>query len=71
MIEGGSDTTSAFIQTVILALVNNPEAQRLAQEEIDRVIGDGRAPLLDDIDSLPYVQALIKEVSFHGFVMEP
>lgn len=62
LIEGGSDTTSAFILTLILALVNAPEAQRLAQEEIDRIIGAERAPLLDDIDSLPYAQALIKEV---------
>jgi cytochrome P450 len=59
----GYDTTASFIQSLVLALVNFPEPQRLAQEEIDRVIGDERVPLLDDIERLPYVQAFIKEVS--------
>lgn len=63
LFEGGSDTTSAFLQTLILALVNFPEVQRLAQEEIDCVVGDGRAPMLDDIERLPYIQAVIQEAS--------
>jgi hypothetical protein len=50
-----------------LALVNFPEAQRLAQEEIDRVVGDERSPVLDDIDNLPYVQAVVKEVSIQHY----
>jgi len=61
LFEGGSDTTSAFLQTLVLALVNFPEVQRLAQEEIDCVVGDGCAPMLDDIERLPYIQAVIKE----------
>lgn len=69
MIEGASDTTSAFIQTVILALVNFPEQQRVAQEEIDRVIGPNRTPSVTDIDDLPYVQALIKEVRRPSFTL--
>ncbi|KAG8881954.1 hypothetical protein FRB98_004050 [Tulasnella sp. 332] len=62
LIEGGSDTTSSYIQSLILALVANPEVQKKAQEEIDRVIGNDRAPTLDDIDKLPYVQAIVHEV---------
>lgn len=62
MIEGGSDTTSSFIQSLILALVAYPEVQKKAQEEIDRVIGSDRAPVLDDIENLPYCQAIILEV---------
>jgi len=61
LIEGASETTSSFLQTLVLALVNFPDAQRLAQEEIDHVIGDERAPTLDDIEKLPYMQAVIKE----------
>jgi hypothetical protein len=38
-----------------------PEAQRKAQEEIDRVIGTDRLPLMRDRDSLPYCEALFKE----------
>lgn len=62
LIEGGADTTSAFLQTLVLALVNFPDVQARAQEELDGVIGDERSPELDDIEDLPYLQAVIKEV---------
>jgi len=62
LLEVGSDTTSAFLQTLVFALMNWPEAQKNAQGEIDRVIGPDRTPVVQDIDDLPYVQALIKEV---------
>jgi len=62
LIEGGADTTSAFLQTLVLALVNFPDVQARAQEELDSVIGDERSPELDDIEGLPYLQAVIKEV---------
>jgi cytochrome P450 len=39
-----------------------PEAQRKAQEEIDRVVGGGRLPTLADRESLPYIEATVKEV---------
>ncbi|KAK0229095.1 cytochrome P450 [Armillaria nabsnona] len=61
LIEGGSDTTSSFLHSLILALTAFPEVQRKAQEEIDRVLGGQRIPTLDDFTSLPYVQAVIKE----------
>ncbi|KAG8997242.1 hypothetical protein FRB90_012552 [Tulasnella sp. 427] len=61
LIEGGSDTTSSFIQSLILALVAYPEVQKKAQEEIDRVVGTDRAPVLEDIENLPYCQAIILE----------
>jgi cytochrome P450 len=63
LVAAGYDTTASVIQSLVLALVNFPEAQKLAQEEIDRVVGDERPPILDDIERLPYVQAVIKEVS--------
>ena len=62
LIEGGADTTSAFLQTLVLALVNFPDVQARAQEELDSVIGDERSPDIDDIERLPYIQAVIKEV---------
>lgn len=64
LIEGGSDTTSSFIQTLLLALTVFPEAQRKAQEEIDRVVGLDRLPGLDDFSNLPYIQAVIQEVPY-------
>jgi hypothetical protein len=39
-----------------------PDAQRHAQEEIDRVVGRSRLPTLADRGRLPYVYALLNEV---------
>lgn len=39
-----------------------PEAQKKAQAEIDAVVGRNRLPTLADRASLPYVEALVKEV---------
>ena len=59
---GGADTTVSALTTFVLAMVLYPSAQHKAQEEIDRVIGKDRLPLISDRESLPYVEALFKEV---------
>ncbi|RDA86099.1 hypothetical protein CP532_1168 [Ophiocordyceps camponoti-leonardi (nom. inval.)] len=56
------ETSSAALTTFISAMVMFPEAQRRAQEEIDRLIGTDRLPRLEDRARLPYVEALVKEV---------
>ncbi|KAK7461912.1 hypothetical protein VKT23_008343 [Stygiomarasmius scandens] len=61
LLDGGAHTTSAFLQTLILCLMAYPEVQKKAQAEIDRLVGQGRAPRLEDFDQLPYCQALINE----------
>jgi len=40
----------------------HPEVQAKAFEEIDRVIGHDRLPTLADLDNLPYMEALWKEI---------
>ena len=40
----------------------HPHAQKKAQDEIDRVIGSDRLPTFDDRASMPYVEALYREV---------
>ncbi|KAF7789305.1 hypothetical protein EIP86_000249 [Pleurotus ostreatoroseus] len=40
----------------------HPEAQRKAQEELDRVVGSDRLPTFADREHLPYVEALVTEV---------
>ena len=45
----------------MLAMVLYPEAQRAAQEAIDRVC-PGRLPTFDDYEALPYIHAIVKEV---------
>ena len=39
-----------------------PHIQTKAQEEIDRVVGNDRLPVLADRDDLPYISALQSEV---------
>ena len=38
------------------------DVQKRAQEELDAVLKGERLPEFDDRDSLPYLQALLKEV---------
>ncbi|KZV94618.1 cytochrome P450 [Exidia glandulosa HHB12029] len=59
---GGADTTVSPVQSFMYAMVTNQDKQRLAQAEIDRVVGRDRLPDHSDKDSLPYVSALILEV---------
>lgn len=44
-----------------MAIAMFPEAQRKAQEELDRVIGQSRLPEFQDLENLPYVKAVIME----------
>ncbi|KAM0285187.1 hypothetical protein ACHAQH_001618 [Verticillium albo-atrum] len=56
-----ADTTVITLSAFTLAMMQNPEVQRKAQEEIDRVIGTDRLPGFEDRDKLPYVNAVVKE----------
>ncbi|KAF7791179.1 hypothetical protein EIP86_002190 [Pleurotus ostreatoroseus] len=38
-----------------------PHVQEKAQRELDRVIGSDRLPMYEDSESLPYIQAVIRE----------
>ncbi|KAH9886459.1 O-methylsterigmatocystin oxidoreductase [Cubamyces lactineus] len=58
----GADTTMYSIQALFLAMVQYPEAQRKAQEELDAVVGPDRLPEFTDRDPLPYINAVVKEV---------
>ncbi|PFH52584.1 hypothetical protein AMATHDRAFT_74066 [Amanita thiersii Skay4041] len=59
---GAADTTVSAIYSFFLAMTLYPEVAKKAQEEIDSVVGGDRLPTYADRDSLPYVDALIKEV---------
>ncbi|KAH6644190.1 putative cytochrome P450 oxidoreductase [Boeremia exigua] len=61
LMEGGSDTSSSLTLAIIQALVLNPEIQRKAHAEIDRVVGHGRSPVWDDMKNLPYINMIVKE----------
>ena len=50
------------MQVFVLAMVSYPDVLRRAQKEIDTIIGRDRPPTFDDVETLPYVDALIREV---------
>ncbi|KAG1876536.1 cytochrome P450 [Suillus subalutaceus] len=58
----GSDTTVSTIYSSFLAMTLFPDVQKKAQAEIDAVVGPDRLPSFADRDSLPYTEALVKEV---------
>ncbi|TFK53799.1 cytochrome P450 [Heliocybe sulcata] len=58
----GAETTISALSTFFLAMVLHPGSQKAAQKEIDAVVGAGRFPQLQDRTSLPYVEALFREV---------
>ena len=43
-------------------MASNPEIQDKAHAELDAVIGPDRLPSLSDRESLPYIDALVKEL---------
>ena len=60
VLEAGSDTTSAAIQSFIMFMITHPHAHEKARTEIDEVVGD-RLPTFEDEERLPYLVACIKE----------
>lgn len=56
------ETTVISIMTFALAMLTHPDIQRKAQQEIDSVIGPNRLPDFLDMERLPYLSAVVKEV---------
>ncbi|KAJ8520580.1 hypothetical protein ONZ45_g2645 [Pleurotus djamor] len=69
MYVGGAETTWSALANFILAMTLHPECQRLAQEEIDRVVGQDRLPSFEDRGSLPYVTSIVQETLRWGRVI--
>ncbi|KIM62440.1 hypothetical protein SCLCIDRAFT_24975 [Scleroderma citrinum Foug A] len=59
---GGADTSVAALYAMFLAMILFPGVQKKAQAELDAIIGPERLPTLSDRQSLPYMEALVKEV---------
>ncbi|KAG9285132.1 hypothetical protein G9A89_008479 [Geosiphon pyriformis] len=57
----GTETVATTIYWLIPNLVNHPEFQQKAHEELDRVVGFERLPTTSDFSSLLYIQSVIKE----------
>ncbi|KAG2347075.1 cytochrome P450 [Suillus weaverae] len=59
---GGADSIVSAIYSLFLAMTLFPDVQKTAQAELDAVVGPDRLPSFADRDSLPYIEALVKEV---------
>ncbi|KAJ6512887.1 cytochrome P450 [Mycena sanguinolenta] len=57
-----SQHTVSSLASFFLAMALHPEIQQKAQTEIDNVIGTHRLPEFEDRPSLPYIEALHREV---------
>ncbi|QRV75533.1 cytochrome P450 family protein [Ceratobasidium sp. AG-Ba] len=68
LIEGSAGTTTAWNKFFVMAMSTHLDVQKkstclfFACDELDQVIGNARMPKLGDLASLPYLQAVIKEV---------
>ncbi|EGN92976.1 hypothetical protein SERLA73DRAFT_11095, partial [Serpula lacrymans var. lacrymans S7.3] len=61
MFGAGADTIASAISIIIMAAATHPLAQTHVQEELDRVVGDKRAPTFDDEKALPMTMAFMLE----------
>ncbi|KAH7923966.1 cytochrome P450 [Leucogyrophana mollusca] len=59
---GGTETTGSILLYFVLAMVLHPHVQERARAEIDAVVGKDRLPDFDDQPSLPYIEAIAREV---------
>nr|BED43014.1 cytochrome P450 monooxygenase [Trametes versicolor] len=59
----GSDTTMASLRAFFLAMAMYPDVQKKAQAELDRVLGQTRLPEFEDRGNLPYLNAVVKELT--------
>ncbi|KAH6899259.1 cytochrome P450 98A3 [Coprinopsis sp. MPI-PUGE-AT-0042] len=59
----GADTSIAMGLGLFSALAQYPEVQLKAYAEIGLVVGHERLPQLSDLDHLPYIRAILKELT--------
>ncbi|CAM1502372.1 Fc.00g043560.m01.CDS01 [Cosmosporella sp. VM-42] len=60
--EAGSDTTTMALEVFTMAIILYPDVAREGQKELDCIVGRERLPTFEDQASLPYVNAILKEV---------
>jgi cytochrome P450 len=58
----GAETTYTALSWSALAMITHPEVQRRAQAELYSVVGRSRVPSFSEVSSLPYIQAMVKDV---------
>ncbi|KAB5591014.1 O-methylsterigmatocystin oxidoreductase [Ceratobasidium theobromae] len=62
LFSAATDTTDSSSMTFVLAMVQHPEIQARAQEEIDSITHAERLPSIADMESMPYMRRIVQEV---------
>ncbi|KAJ7127124.1 cytochrome P450 [Mycena epipterygia] len=61
MYGAGGETTYSTVLIFIMLMAMHPDVQTRVQEEVDRVVGKDRLPVIADRPDMPYLNAVIKE----------
>ena len=59
--DAGVETTHCTLEVFTLACLAYPEWIPTAQRELDEIVGPDRLPGFEDLDKLPYIQAIVEE----------
>ncbi|XP_059078196.1 flavonoid 3'-monooxygenase-like [Cryptomeria japonica] len=62
LLSGGSDTITTTVEWAMVEFIVNPRVMKQAQKELEELIGLNRKVEESDIDHLPYLHAVVKEV---------
>ncbi|GJX52569.1 flavonoid 3'-monooxygenase-like protein [Tanacetum coccineum] len=62
MVVGGTETSSNTIEFALAEMINKPEVLKIAQQELDDVVGKDNIVEESHITKLPYLYAIMKEV---------
>ena len=63
MLFAGTETQASTLEWAMVYLLQHPEVMRRAQAELDSVVGTQRIVQESDLEHLPYLEAVMKEVS--------
>ncbi|KAF8006774.1 hypothetical protein BT93_K0936 [Corymbia citriodora subsp. variegata] len=61
MFLGGSETTSSTIEWAMAELFRQPKSMKKAKDELDQVVGLNRKLVENDLEKMPFLQAVVKE----------
>ncbi|XP_019172795.1 PREDICTED: cytochrome P450 CYP82D47-like [Ipomoea nil] len=61
MMAGGADSVLIMLTWALSLMMNNPHVLKMAQEELDMVVGRERKVDESDVNNLVYLQAIVKE----------